>query len=189
MIEAMLLLNASDFPTALAVHGVGYVIGTVCSLRDPEAWNTSCHILRLRSPAVGRAVHIALFFFVVVFMPLSALDLPSDGLSAFLDGRAFRAAWWRTAVPSSWPLLHMALAGQLGTEALYLCRLLTAFALPLLLTPLVMWTRVYAIACAILLMYSMNSDGFRYPHVGYLALLYLIRAFWKLPDLPPAAQK
>jgi len=189
MIESMLLLNASDFPTALAVHAVGYVIGAVCILRDPDAWNDCWNIFRERSPAVGRAVHIVLFFFVIVFMPLSALDFPSDALFAFLDGRALRLAWWRAAVPASSPLLHMALAGQLGTEALYLCRLLTAFALPLLLTPLIMWTRVYAVACVILLMYSMNSGDFRYPHVGYLVLLYLTWAFWKLPDLRPVVQK
>merc|ERR1712113_247179 len=94
-----------------------------------------------------------------------------------------RPSWWRASVPSSAPLLHMALTGAAAGEALFICKLLIAFICPLLLSPFRMWTRAYAVACLLLSMYAMNSAEWRYPHVGFLSLLYSAWAFWKLPNM------
>mmetsp|Transcript_28809 Transcript_28809/g.90805 ORF Transcript_28809/g.90805 Transcript_28809/m.90805 type:complete len:382 (+) Transcript_28809:83-1228(+) len=183
IILGVILLTSANFPQALAAHGVGLAAGAICAFRDPEVWQGSLEALQARSFTVGAGVHVALFMFLILFMPLTAKELPADVLSALLDGRALTLGWWRMAVPSSAPALHLALAGQLAGEALFICKLMIISACPLLLSPFRIWARFYAGACVLLLMYSMNSPEWQYPHVGFLALAYLAWAFWKLPNV------
>merc|ERR1712137_189537 len=109
----------------------------------------------------------------MLFMPLSASDIPPDWPSAALDGRMLRTSWWRASVPSTPPLLHMALLGAVAGEAMFICKLMIAFMVPLLLSPFKMWAKFYAVACVLLAMYSMTAQGWRYPHIGFLSLAYL----------------
>lgn len=183
IILGVLLLMASRFPEALAAHATGLTVGAVCAFRDPEVWQGSLQALRERSFTVGAGVHVALFVFSILFMPMTAKDLPAGGLSAILDGRVLRPSWWRLAVPSSPPALHLALVGQLAPEALFICKLMIVSACPLLLSPFRIWTRFYAGACVLLVMYAMNSPEWRYPHAGFVAFAYLAWAFWKLPNM------
>jgi hypothetical protein len=183
IIQALLVLMSSNFPQTLAVHAAGLVVGTVPVLRDPETWQEGWRAVRMRSFGVGAIVHVSLLMFTVLFMPLTAVNIPDAWLSAVLDGRVLRASWWRAAVPCSAPLLHMALASQIAAEALFICKILVVFACPLLLSPFRIWTRFYAVACVLLAMYAMNSSEWRYPHVGFVSLLYLAWAFWKLPNM------
>jgi len=85
-------------------------------------------------------------------------------------------------VPSTAPALHLALGGQLAPEALFICKLMVVSACPLLLSPFRLWARFYSGACILLVMYSMNSPEWRYPHAGFVAFVYLAWAFWKLPN-------
>lgn len=182
LLQSGLLLLAGDFPTALAVHCAGFVAGGALALRDPEVWLAAWRAGRHRSWGLVASMHVALLLFGLVFMPLTAQAFPADLLQALLDGRAWHRRWWQAAMPGSPPLLHLALARQLSAEALFICKLAISFALPLLLSPLRLWSRFYAGACMLLAMYAMNSPAWRYPHVGFLALLYLMVAFWKLPE-------
>merc|ERR1711920_1104108 len=167
----------------LAIHTAGILVGAVPVIRDPDAWSDAFRALRTRSFGIGATVHVAMLFFTVLFMPLIAKEIPAGWLTAVLDGRAFRAAWWRASVPSSAPLLHMALLGTIAGEAYFICKLMVAFLCPLLLSPFRIWTKFYAGGCVMLAMYAMNSDEWRYPHIGFISLLYLSWAFWKLPNM------
>merc|ERR1711879_82889 len=116
-------------------------------------------------------------------MPLTAEDIPSGVFEAIADGRAFSPHWWKASVTSSSPLLHLAMIGQVSGEAYYLSKILVAFAVPLLLSPINLWPKFYAGACLLLAMYCMVSEAWVYPHIGFLTLLYLVWAFWTLPPL------
>jgi len=120
-------------------------------------------------------------------MPLTTSGANAPVLPAVLNGSILSPAWWRAAVPASPALLHVAMAGLLGGQALWLLRLLVSCVFPLVLSPFSMWMRVYAVGFVMLIMYSMNSPVWRYPHVGFLALFYLIYAFWTLPNVQPIA--
>jgi len=183
IIQTVLLLLSVDFPVALASHVVGMAVGAFCALRDPDVLGEALYAARKGSPRVGDVIHVALFVFSIFFMPLTAAELPADLVSAFLDGRALSMSWWQLSVPSSPPMLHMGIAGTVTGEALFLCKLMVGFALPLLLSPFRMWLRAYSIACFILIMYAMNSPLWRFPHIGFLVLAYLVWAFWKLPNM------
>ncbi|OLQ03170.1 hypothetical protein AK812_SmicGene13896 [Symbiodinium microadriaticum] len=182
----LLLMQAGDFPNALVVHAAGLLLGAVVVLREPEVWGDAWHALVGRSFTCGAVAHIVLFVFTIVFMPLTVPEAPPDMLALFqaalADGRLFKLSWWRDSIPSSLPLLHMAISGQLGGEALYICRFLLSIALPLLLSSMRLWTRLYSVFFVILLMYTMNSPTWRYPHCGFFSLFYLVVAMWKLPN-------
>ncbi|CAE7472731.1 unnamed protein product [Symbiodinium natans] len=126
-------------------------------------------------------------------MPLTVPEAPADLLALFqaalADGRLFKLSWWKDSIPSSLPLLHMAMGGQLSGEALYICRFLLSIAMPLLLSSMRLWTRVYSVFLLLLLMYTMNSPTWRYPHCGFLALAYLVVAMWKLPNAAAAPKQ
>merc|ERR1712086_636196 len=100
-----------------------------------------------------------------------------------MNGSIFSPAWWRETVPASPGMLHLALGGALSGQALWILRLLVSSAFPMVLSPFRMWTRVYSVACVILVMYAMNSAAWQYPHVGFVAIMYLIWAFWTLPNV------
>lgn len=187
LVMSFLLLTAGDLSIALSLYGVGLVVGAICALRDPDAWIESWNIACARSPGIGRAVHAALFMFALVFMPLTTPGAQTSLVNAAMNGSIFSPAWWRESVPASPPLLHMALGGLLGGQALWLCRLLVSFIFPLVISPLRMWTRVYSGASILLLMYAMVSPAWSYPHVGFLALVYLVWALWTLPNVQPVA--
>lgn len=178
--QALLLLLAADFPATLVSHAVGLAIGLLLTLRDPESWQDIWHALQRGSPTIGYALHVVVFLFSITFMPTTMANLPADFLAAVVDGRAFSIGWWQASVLASQPLLHMALIGQVAPEALFLMKLLIALALPWLLSPFHTWLRGYAGGCVILMMYAMTSSVWRYPHVGFLALAYLVWAFWNL---------
>ncbi|CAE7378242.1 TL1 [Symbiodinium sp. KB8] len=139
----LLLMQAGDFPNALVVHAAGLLLGAVVVLREPEVWGDAWHALVGRSFTCGAVAHIVLFVFTIVFMPLTVPEAPPDMLALFqaalADGRLFKLSWWRDSIPSSLPLLHMAISGQLGGEALYICRFLLSIALPLLLSSMRLW--------------------------------------------------
>mmetsp|Transcript_30728 Transcript_30728/g.77411 ORF Transcript_30728/g.77411 Transcript_30728/m.77411 type:complete len:382 (-) Transcript_30728:6-1151(-) len=187
-LQSILLLMTSDFPKALVVHGAGLAVGGALALRDPQVWIDAWNAARARSFGIGATVHIALLLFTLLFMPLTTQSLPGDFFAALLDGRVLSRAWWQTSSPGSPALLHLALAGLMSSEALFICKLIISFAFPLLLTPFRMWTKFYTGACVLLCMYAMNSPVWRYPHVGFLVLMYLAWALWKLPGLEPAKQ-
>ncbi|CAJ1359395.1 unnamed protein product [Effrenium voratum] len=182
----LLLLQAYDFPRAFVAVSAGLLLGSFCVLREPEAWSDSFGAVRRRSFSAGAAAHVALFVFTILFMPLTVTDsrpeLWSDIQAALADGRALRPGWWLEGLPSSPPLIHMAMVKQLPGEALYISKVLLSFALPLLLSPLRIWVRAYSIFIVILLMYTMNCPMWRYPHWGFVSLAYLAVAFWKLPS-------
>merc|ERR1712060_955312 len=180
---SMLLLIAQDFPQAFSVQAVGLAVGGTYVLRNPEVWFDSWTALRMRTFTVGAAVHVMLFVFAILFMPLTAQTLPDDAINAILDGRALRLYWWQGNMKSSLPMLHMATVGQMSTESFFICKMLLAFACPLLLSPFRIWARFYAGACILLMMYAMNSPEWRYPHLGFFSLAYLAWAFWKLPNM------
>lgn len=183
LILAVLLLMSGNFPQTLAIHTTGLLVGAVPVIRDPDAWADAWRSVRTRSFGIGALVHVTLFIFTVLFMPLTAKDIPVGWLAAILDGQAFRAVWWQINVPGSAPLLHMALTGTLAGEALFICKLMIAFVCPLILSPFRMWARFYAVGVLLLAMYAMNSDEWRYPHIGFISLVYLVWAFWKLPNM------
>ncbi|CAE7423811.1 unnamed protein product [Symbiodinium sp. CCMP2456] len=139
----LLLMQAGDFPNALVVHAAGLLLGAVVVMREPEVWGDAWRALVGRSFTCGAVAHIVLFVFTIVFMPLTVPEAPADMLALFqaalADGRLFKLSWWRDSIPSSLPLLHMAISGQLGGEALYICRFLLSIALPLLLSSMRMW--------------------------------------------------
>jgi len=193
VILALLMLQAYAFPEALVAHVVGLAAGTFCAVRDPEAWIDSLRSIACRSFTFGAGAHVALLVFSVTFMPLAVPELPSDGFShfqaAFADGRAFQLSWWRDGIPSSPPLIHMAVGGQISGEAYFICKLLISFALPLVLSSLRMWAKFYAGFIFILMMYAMNCELWRYPHAGFFTLGYLVIAFWKLPSVAPMSSK
>ena len=103
------------------------------------------HAARVRSFAIGAAAHAALLLLAVLYMPLTADAAP----------------WLEPGAPASPSLLHMAFRGQIAGEAHWICKLLLSMAVPLLLSPLRLWTRFYSGACVLLAMYAMNSDGWR----------------------------
>lgn len=183
VLQALLLLTSSDFSVALLAHGVGLALGGVLALRDPEVWVAAWRAARARSFEIGAPVHVALLLFSFLFMPLSAPAWPSDWGQALVGGRVLSLAWWRTAFPGTPPTLHLAIAGLLGPEAYFICKVLVSFALPLLLTPFRIWTKFYAGACLLLAMYSMNTPVWRLPHLGFVVLLYCVYAFWRLPSM------
>lgn len=187
-LQSIVLCMTSDFPKALVVHGVGLLVGGALALRDPQVWIDAWNAARARSFGIGATVHIALLLFALVFMPLTTQKLPGDFFAALVDGRVLSRAWWQAATPGSPALLHLALAGMMSPEALLICKIVISFAFPLLLTPFRMWTKFYAGACVLLCMYAMNSPAWRYPHMGFLVLIYLVWALWKLPGLEPTKQ-
>lgn len=180
-----LLLQATDFPKAFVQQGAGLVVGTLCLLREPEVWSEAFASIRSRSFSAGAAAHVALFVFTILFMPLTVVEAPPELWAmlqaAMVDGRALSPSWWAQSVPSSLPLVHMAMRQQIASEALYISKVLLSFALPLLLSSMQIWVKGYSIFIVILLMYSMNSPVWRYPHWGFVSLAYLAVAFWKLP--------
>ncbi|CAK9041014.1 Uncharacterized protein SCF082_LOCUS23752 [Durusdinium trenchii] len=182
---SFLLLQAQDFPKAFLSQIAGLVVGTLCVLREPEVWSDTFRSVARRSFSSGSAAHVVLFVFTILFMPLTVPEAPPEiwaSLQAALtDGRALSPSWWSRSIPSSLPLVHMAMNQQLSPEALYISKVLLSFALPLLLSSLEMWVKGYSIFLVILLMYSMNSPVWRYPHWGFIFLAYLAVAFWKLP--------
>lgn len=188
VVLSVMLLLSSNFPGVLAVHAVGLAIGIVCAVRDPDAWSDAWRALKARLPGVGRVIHVVLLVFALLFMPLTAPELPMSLSSAISQGHAFRLNWWR-AVPASFPLLHMGLVGQFPQEAMLICKLLLSFACPLLLSPLNLWMKFYSGACVLLAMYSMVSDRWGYPHVGFVTLVYLAWAFWSLPPVQKAPKR
>merc|ERR1712194_457830 len=109
---------------------------------------------------------------------------PTDIIPALLDGRAWHGSWWAAAVPGTEPLLHLGLSGALSSQGFMFCKFLIVFAFPLLLSPFRYWAYVYAGACVLLVMYTMTSEVWIYPHIGFATLFYLVYAFWKLPGLP-----
>lgn len=175
---AVLLLHAENFEQTLVYTSVGLLVGTLVTLRERQAWTEVRRGVCRRSAHVGRCIHVVLLVASLFFLPLTMLESPREVLARAVADGEFR--WWQS-VTASPPLLHMALGGGLSDEAVFICKLLLALALPLLLSPFVLWTRIYAAACALLLMYSMNSDVFFYPHVGFLSLIYLVFALWRLP--------
>lgn len=181
LLLALLLLASSHFPEALAAQAAGLVVGTVCTLRDPEVWLGAWRAAKTRSFSVGASLHVMFFLFAIIFMPLTSKELPIV-LSDVTSGRALKLNWWRKSATSSLPALHLALAGRLAPEALFICKLMIVSACPLLLSPFRIWTRIYAGACVLLAMYAMNSPEWLYPHAGFVVLLYLAWAFWKLPN-------
>lgn len=188
-ILSVLLLLAGNFAGMFACHATGILVGFTFALRDPDAWEGSFHAFRTRHPALGRGIHVALLLFALLFMPLTCPEPGPPGvLDAVLDGRAFRPAWWQT-VPASLPLLHMGLLGEIAGEALFICKLITASAVPLTLSPMNLWTKCYSIACVLLAMYAMTSPRWLYPHVGFVTLLYLAWAFWKMPPVDQAQER
>lgn len=162
-VHASLLMLSEDFAQALAYSAVGLLVGAACVLRDPQVWSEALQSVLQQSFTVGAGIHIVVLLFAMLFMPLSATELQ----------------WGAPGTP---PLLHLAVAGTLGHEARLICKWLLSFALPLLLSPLQMWTRFYAGACLLLAMYTMNSPIWRFPSWGFATLLYLVYAFWKLPS-------
>lgn len=183
IVQSALLMLAVDFPRALLAHGVGYALGALCVLRDPEAVVEAFRAVRGGSTRIGYCIHVALLLFSIFFMPLSAEEYPADFFMALMDGRAFGWSWWRGAFPGTPPLIHLAFAGAVPPQALYLCKILITLAIPLLLSPFTMWVKGYSIGCVILVMYAMTSELWRLPHVGFVVLLYLAWAFWKLPNM------
>eukprot|EP00929_Paragymnodinium_shiwhaense_P108479 TRINITY_DN74794_c0_g1_i1.p1 TRINITY_DN74794_c0_g1~~TRINITY_DN74794_c0_g1_i1.p1 ORF type:complete len:380 (-),score=52.38 TRINITY_DN74794_c0_g1_i1:148-1287(-) len=183
LIEVILLLSAGNFPRALAVHFSGYLAGALLMLREPDLLFDAWHSVKTGSERIGFAVHVTLLIFALFFMPVSAQEYPSDIIFALCDGRALRLAWWSEAVPASPPLLHMGLAGLAASEATYICKLMITMALPLLVSPLRLWLKFYAVGCVLLAMYCMNSNGWRFPHIGFVVIVYLAWAFWKLPSM------
>lgn len=179
-----LLLLAGDFPTALVTFGVGLTIGGICVLRDPEMWSMGFNAIKRRTFTAGAVLHMALLLFTLLFFPLTALSLPSDPASAVLAGHVFSLAWWKTQVQSSPAVLHMCMGGLILPQALFICKLLLSSALPLVLSPYQIWAKFYAGACVLLAMYAMNGKLWLYPHCGFLALIYLVWAFWRLPGSP-----
>jgi hypothetical protein len=163
VVLSLLLLTSGYFPGALCVYATGLLVGAVCALRDPDAWFDGWTAWRRRSPKIGYVLHVALLIFAITFMPLTAQEVPSDLIEAVLDGRALSLSWWRVGLTPSMPLLHMALIGTVAPEALFLCKLLLAFAVPLLASPYSMWCRFYAVACVILAMYSMTAPDWKFP--------------------------
>lgn len=180
LILAMLLLSAHNFAGVLAAHIAGFAVGAVCVLRDPEVWVSAWQEVG-RSFTMGAFLHIAFFLFAVIFMPLTSNEIPIQGHD-IMSGRMLQLSWWRKGASSSAPLLRMGFSGELAGEALFICKLMIAFACPLLLSPYRVWIKFYAGACVLLAMYSMNSEAWVYPHAGFIALLYLAWAFWKLPS-------
>lgn len=180
---SVLLLIAQDFPQVFAVQAVGLAVGGTYVLRNPEVWFDSWTAVCTRTFTVGATVHIMFFVFAILFMPLTAQTLPDDAITAIFDGRAFNLSWWQANMKSSLPMLHMATVGQVSAESFFICKMLLAFACPLLLSPFRIWARFYAGACILLVMYAMNSPEWRYPHLGFFALVYLAWAFWKLPNM------
>lgn len=183
LLQSSLLLLSSDFSAALVAQGAGLALGALLCLKDPELWLGGWRAVRQRSFGLGAALHVALMLFAFLFMPLSAQTLPTNVVQAFLDGRALQRSWWQASFLGSDALLHLALDGKLSPEALFICKLMISFAFPLLLSPFRLWTRFYAGGCALLAMYSMNAAVWRYPHVGFSVLIYLVWALWKLPGV------
>ncbi|CAE8692173.1 unnamed protein product, partial [Polarella glacialis] len=70
--------------------------------------------------------------------------------------------------------------------AWFICKLLIGFSSPLLLSPFRLWAKFYTGACMLLMMYAMNCEQWRYPHIGFFALGYLVVAFWQLPNAAPS---
>mmetsp|Transcript_158425 Transcript_158425/g.279595 ORF Transcript_158425/g.279595 Transcript_158425/m.279595 type:complete len:378 (+) Transcript_158425:46-1179(+) len=185
MIFSVLLLLANDFSTAFTTHVLGLLVGAVCVLRDPEVWESTWSTVRTRSPGLGRVVHTLLFVFCVLFMPLTTTDgFRADFVSGILNLSALDPGWWKSALPGSAPLLHM-----VSGPPYFICRILLSSALPLLLSPFSMWTRVYSVASVLLVMYTMNLPEWQYPHIGFVTLIYLVWAFWKLPGMQPPGYK
>lgn len=178
---ALKLLAADNFPYALATYGAGLLAGGLCLAREPQAWSDVRSAFRRRSAKIGLVVHVAGLMFVMVFVPLT---LPESVLPnvyyALTSGSALDVAWWRS-LPSSPPLLHLSLMGVLGGELPFIVRLLFALSVPLLLSPFLLWSKVYAGACVLILMYTMNSGVWGCPHLGFVSLVYFVWAFWKLP--------
>jgi len=189
IVLSVLLLFSQDFATSLCYYGVGLSVGAFVALRDPELWQQTFNVIRTKSPGIGRLLHIGLFFFMILFMPLTTTGPTQPVIGALQDGSALSLQWWKANVPSSPALLHLALAGLLGPQALWLLQLLVSFAVPLLFSPLRRWTRGYSVGCVILMMYSMNSPAWKYPHVGFLTMGYLAWAFWVLPNVHPVGYK
>lgn len=183
MVFGLLQLIAEDFPTALAAQACGLVSGAVLLLRDPEVWFDIWRGATKRSPKIGDALHLVLLLFALLFMPLSMINLPSDFLNALTTGLALRPSWWTLNVQSSRPLVHLGLEGSVAPHALWLCQLLIAGALPLLLSPWREWMKLYAGGCVLLMMYGMTANDWVYPHIGFITLGYLVWAFWKLPSM------
>jgi len=182
IILSLLLLIARDFTLALTLQASGLLVAGVYLLREPEAWAFLRRALVVRSPGVGIVIHIGLLFFTLTFVPL-ILALPNGLSKAIAGGDVLSWSWWRSQ-QSSPALLHLALMQVLSDEVLVICKLLLATALPLLLSPCRMWLRGYAFACVFLAMYTMVSPAWHYPHLGFVALLYLAWAFWGLPTVP-----
>mmetsp|Transcript_24649 Transcript_24649/g.55530 ORF Transcript_24649/g.55530 Transcript_24649/m.55530 type:complete len:386 (-) Transcript_24649:53-1210(-) len=182
----LLLMQATDFPNALVAHAAGLFLGTVVVFREPEVWGCAWKAVVSRSFSCGATAHMVLFVFTILFMPLTVPEAPAELLALFqaalASGQVLRPSWWKDSIPSSLPLVHMAMSEQLAPEALYIVRFLLSIALPLLLSSMRMWTRMYSVFIAILLMYSMTGPVWRYPHWGFISLVYLAISFWKLPN-------
>jgi len=186
IIQSCLLMLAEDFPRAMIYHAVGLAVGGVLTLRDPEVWVEAWTAARQRSFGIGAPVHIALLLFTFTFMPLTGATFPDGMLHSIIDGSAFSPSWWQTKFPGSPPLLHMAMLGAVSTEAYLICKLMISFVFPLLVSPFRIWTKFYAGGCILLLMYTMNSESWHVPHLGFATICYLVWALWKLPGLEAA---
>lgn len=189
MVLALLLLSSTNFPATLAAHCAGLVAGGLSALRDPDAWVAGFEAFRARRPGVGRAIHLGLLLFAIMFMPLSAEQVPSGVVDAITDGRALSLHWWQSSFPPTLPLLHLAVTGSVSGEAYLILKMMMACAVPLLLSPIDIWPKFYAGACVLLAMYSMVGSAWAYPHIGFLVLLYLAWAFWTLPSLPQSSKR
>ncbi|CAK0859661.1 unnamed protein product [Prorocentrum cordatum] len=167
LLGALLLLAAGNFPRALAAHAVGLALGGLCVLREePLAgpWRQAWQAVRQRSFGCGALVHLGLLLFALLAAPFAA----EEGLGG-------------TA-----PLLHLAVSGQVPPQALLTCKVMLSCAVPLALSPLRIWVRLYAVGCALLAMSGMNSPAWRggNPHLGLALLVYLTCGFWCLYGLP-----
>lgn len=185
-LQSILLLMAQDFPQAIVYHLVGLIVGGVLTLRDPEVWVEAWNAARERSFGIGAPVHVVLMLFAFTFMPHIGNSFPGGLLHAIVDGSALAPSWWKTKFPGSPPLLHMAMLGAVAGEAYFICKLLISFAWPLLVSPFRIWTKFYAGACILILMYTMNSQMWGVPHMGFMTTAYLVWALWKLPGLERA---
>lgn len=173
---------SADYASALACHVVGAGAGLLVALREPQAWAWAFKTMIYRPPGFGLGVHFTLFFFSVLFIPLTTQTLPQDLLGAIMDGRVFSGQYWSAVnAGASLPLLHMALAGMVAPQVLFILKTLIGLGPVLVLSTVHGWFKFYTLFLFITLMYCMNTPFWQYPHAGFLLLPYFMWAFWALP--------
>merc|ERR1712080_651189 len=68
--QSVLLISAADFPRVLLGQLIGYAIGVLCVIRDPEVVFEAFRAARSGSSKVGYGIHVGLLLFAMFFMPL-----------------------------------------------------------------------------------------------------------------------